>query len=52
MNVSHRVCSASQDTERAGEDNLEIVEVGKSVQIIGEMFASRRNPRENSLQFA
>mgnify|MGYP007023052623 CR=1 FL=1 len=31
MNVSHRVCSTSQDTEKAGEDTLKIVEVGKSV---------------------
>ena len=52
MNVSHRVCSTSLDTEKAGEDTLEIVEVGKSVEIIGEMFVSRRNSRENSLQWA
>ena len=52
MNVSHRVCSTSQDTEKAGEDTLKIVEVGKSVEIIGEMFVSRRNPRKNFLQLA
>ena len=41
-----------KDTERAGEDNLEIVEVGRSVQIIGQMFRRARNARENSLQWA
>lgn len=41
-----------KDTERAGEDSLEIVEVGRSVQIIGQMFQRARNARENSLQWA
>ena len=53
MNVSHsRVCCTSVDTERADGDILEIVEVGRSARIIGEMFASTRNARENSLQWA
>ena len=53
MNVSRsRVSCESKDTERAVGDILEIVEVGRSVQIIGEMFASTRNARENSLQWA
>ena len=53
MNVSHsRVSCKSKDTERAVGDILEIVEVGRSVEIIGEMFASTRNARENSLQWA
>ena len=50
--ISYKVCCTSPDTERAGEDSLEIVEVGRSVQIIGQMFQRARNARENSLQWA
>ena len=52
MNVSHKVCSPSKDAERAGEDSWKIVEVGRSAQIIGEIFVGIRSPRENSLQWA
>ena len=42
--MSHsKVCFTFKDTERADGDILEIVEVGRSVQIIGEKFASTRN---------
>ena len=50
--VTYKVCCLSPDTERAGEDSLEIVEVGRSVQIIGQMLQRARNARENSLQWA
>ena len=33
MNLSLGVCFMSRDKERAGEDSLEIVEVGRSLQI-------------------